>query len=90
MTPIQHQLYQHRYGGIYFVEDVATHTGTKQRLVIYTHVYPFEHSVWARPIEEWTADRFRAITPVEMDDLMSKDRKEFQEEINKARAAAKS
>lgn len=89
MTPILHQLYQHRYGGIYIVDDVATHTGTKERLVIYSHIYPFEQNAWARPIDEWTKERFRAITTTEADALMSKDKTLFQEEINQARQASK-
>jgi len=83
------EFYQHRYGGIYVVDDVATHTGTKERLVIYTHVYPFDEVAWARPIDEWTEERFTRISYERVQELMKKDRAEFQTEINEAKAASK-
>ena len=79
------EYYQHRFGGIYIVNDVATHTDTNQRLVIYTHVYPFDEHTWARPIDEWTDDRFNQISYNTVQELMKKDRLEFQIEIGKAR-----
>lgn len=82
MTPVIEQIYQHRYGGLYIVDSIATHTVTKERLVIYTHLYPFEEQTWARPIDEWTAERFRKITGKECVELMKRDREEFQKEIN--------
>lgn len=81
MTPILEQIYQHRYGGLYIVDSVATHTETKERLVIYTHLYPFETTTYARPIDEWTDDRFKPITDKEYAELTKKDRTEFQMEI---------
>lgn len=89
MTPIIHQIYQHRYGGIYIVDDVATHTTTKERLVIYSHIYPFDQVAWARPIEEWTEERFRAISATEVEDLLAKNRVQFQEEITAVKLASK-
>lgn len=89
MTPVIGQIYQHRYGGLYIVNDVATHTGNKERLVIYTHLYPFEQAAWARPISEWTEDRFRQITVAEFTELSKKDRKQFQLEIGLARGASR-
>ena len=85
MTPIVEQIYQHRHGGLYIVDSIATHTDTKQRLVIYTHLYPFESQSWARPIEEWTEDRFRAISGKEYAELTKKDKLEFQIEIGKSK-----
>ena len=89
MTPVIEQIYQHRYGGLYIVDSVATHTGTKERLVIYTHLYPFEVQTWARPIDEWTEERFRPITGKEYAELTKKDREQFQLEIGLAKGAAK-
>ncbi len=89
MTPIAGQLYQHCYGGLYVVDTVATHTDTSQRLVIYSHIYPFEFSTSARPIEEWTEDRFRAITFREYTALAEKPREEFQLEIGIARGKSR-
>lgn len=89
MTPILHQHYQHRHGGIYFVADVATHTGTKERLVIYEHVYPFEEHTWARPIDEFTEERFTLLTGEQLVTLLNRDRELFKSEITAAKAAAK-
>lgn len=86
MTPVIEQIYQHRHGGLYIVDSVATHVDTKERLVIYTHLYPFEPQTWARPINEWTEERFRPITGSEYSKLTKKDRLEFQIEIGKSRA----
>lgn len=89
MTPIIHQIYQHRYGGVYIVDDVATHTTTKERLVIYSHIYPFDQIAWARPYDEWCDGRFRPLTAVEVEDLLAKNRTAFQEEITAAKLASK-
>lgn len=80
--------YQHRHGGIYFVTDVATHTGTKERLVIYDHVYPFEPATWARPIEEFTEERFTLLTGEQVVTLLNRDRELFKSEITAAKLAA--
>lgn len=88
MKPILHAHYQHRHGGIYFVSDVATHTGTKDRLVIYDHVYPFEPATWARPIEEWTEERFTQLSGEQLTTLLNRDRETFQKEITAAKLAA--
>ncbi len=89
MVPLINEIYQHRYGGIYVVANIATHTTTKEQLVIYMHVYPFDESTFARPIEEWTDDRFRQISHDEFDKLMCRDRTEFQIEITTAKAVNK-
>lgn len=40
--------YKHYKGGIYTVASIATHTETKDGLVIY---YDSNKNIWARPIE---------------------------------------
>ena len=87
MTPVLEQIYQHRHGGLYIVDSVATHTDTKERLVIHTHLYPFDSQTFARPIVEWTEDRFRPITGKDYSELIKKDRHEFQLEIGLSRGA---
>lgn len=89
MTPVLHQIYQHRYGGVYIVDDVATHTVTKERLVIYSHIYPFDQVAWARPYDEWCDGRFTSITAERVEELLAKDRETFQREITEAKQAAK-
>lgn len=86
MLPQLNEFYQHRYGGLYVVDDVATHTTTKERLVIYSHVYPFEEATWARPIDDWTEEKFRLISFEESQRLMERDRFAFQTEIAMAKA----
>lgn len=68
---------------------VATHTSTKERLVIYEHVYPFEEHTWARPIEEFTEDRFTLLSAEQLVTLLNRDRELFKSEISEAKAAAK-
>ena len=41
-------IYRHFKGDLYFVEDVATHTETKEQLVIYRRLYC---SLYARPLD---------------------------------------
>ena len=80
------QFYQHRYGGLYEVLSTSKHTETGEDLVIYEHIYPFESSIWARPASMWTPDRFRPITEDELRLLLTKDRLQFQAEIQAAKA----
>jgi len=89
MKPIIDQHYQHRYGGVYFVTGVATHTSTKERLVIYDHVYPFEEHTWARPLEEFTEERFTLLNSEQLITLLNRDRETFKSEITAAKTAAK-
>jgi len=89
MTPKIGVHYQHRYGGLYLVKDIAASTVDKTRWVVYTHVYPFEYQTWIRPYDEWCDGRFKEITNEEYDNLLRKDRLEFQLEIGKARANAR-
>lgn len=80
--------YRHRYGGLYSVVDVATSSvnGIDQ-IVIYRHEYPFERKLWARPLEEWTDDRFTSLTPTQFMFYTYEDREELKVEIaaNKAK-----
>lgn len=78
--------YQHRYGGLYIVKDIATSTVDKSKWVVYAHVYPFEYETWIRPYDEWCDGRFRELGPEEYSELLKKDRLEFRFEIGKARA----
>ena len=89
MKPSVNVYYQHRYGGLYIVSDVATSTVDKSRWVVYEHVYPFEYQTWIRPYDEWCDGRFRQITMAEYNEFLKRDRIEFQLEIGKARAASK-
>lgn len=89
MTPKVNCYYQHRYGGLYIVTDVATSSVDKSKWVVYNHVYPFEYETWIRPYDEWCDGRFRQLEPSEYSELIKKDRTEFQIEIGKAKAAGR-
>lgn len=54
--------YQHKHGGIYQVSNFAMHTTSKETLVIYAHIWPYESRLYARPLLEWTVDRFIELT----------------------------
>lgn len=73
--------YQHRYGGIYMVQDIATSTVDQSQWVVYVHVYPFEYQTWVRPYDEWCDGRFRKLEEGEYDNLLRSNREEFQKAI---------
>ena len=45
------QVYRHFKGNYYFVENIAYHSETKERMVIYKNLYPRDdgRSLWVRP-----------------------------------------
>lgn len=43
------QIYQHYKGNLYLVLEVATHTETEEKLVIYCNVKN-KSQIWARPL----------------------------------------
>ena len=90
MTPVVGQIYQHRYGGLYIVESVATHTDTKERLVVYEHLFPFEPETWARPLNEWTSDRFKEVSGKEYIEFTKQDREEFKKQILESKKKSQS
>ena len=48
-TELKKGLYQHYKGPYYRVIDIATHSETQERLVIYQALYG-ERGIWARPL----------------------------------------
>lgn len=78
--------YRHRYGGIYQIDlPCAKSTVDKSEWVAYTHVYPFAEETYIRPLDEFMDGRFTEISVAEFSNLLSKDRKQFQEEITKSK-----
>lgn len=45
-----HGIYKHYKGDLYIVEDIANHSETKGKLVIYRALYE-DNTLWARPYE---------------------------------------
>lgn len=89
MTPQVGLYYQHRYGGLYIVADIAKSTIDQSKWVVYHHCYPFFYETWIRPYDEFCDGRFRVLAPGEYDTFLSKDRVAFQTEIRAAKEAAK-
>lgn len=90
IKPEVNRYYQHRYGGLYLVKDIATSSVDKSKWVVYAHVYPFDYEIWIRPYNEWCDGRFTELSPGEYVELIStkgKDREAWQIEIGKARAS---
>ena len=86
-TPKVGVYYQHRYGGVYKVSDISESTVDNTKWVVYHHIYPFEYKTWHRPYLEWSEEgRFREIDQGEFEELICKDRLQFQIEIGKAKA----
>jgi len=81
--------YQHRYGGLYKVIGTSTSTVDKSKWVVYVHCYPFEYQIWHRPYDEFVDGRFTVIDNNKYVSLISKDQRQFQEEINAARDLVK-
>lgn len=45
-----HAIYRHYKGDLYLVEDIATHTETGERMVIYRALYG-DYRLWCRPYD---------------------------------------
>ena len=60
-----HGIYKHFKGNYYVVEDVATHTETDEKMVIYRALYG-DHKLWCRPydmfLEEVDHDKYPEVT----------------------------
>lgn len=47
--------YKHYKGSFYLVEDIATHSETEEKMVVYRPLYG-EQALWVRPLEMFTEE----------------------------------
>lgn len=75
--------YLHQDGGLYYTEHKATlTTDGVSDVVVYYHIFPFETKRWARPIEEWTPERFKMLTSgEEVTEILNQDREQYQKMV---------
>lgn len=50
-----HGIYKHFKGDYYLIEDVATHSETKEKYVVYRRLYG-DNSLWIRPIDMFLSE----------------------------------
>ncbi len=50
-----HGIYKHFKGDYYLVEDVANHSETKEKYVVYRRLYG-DNSLWIRPIDMFLSE----------------------------------
>ena len=66
-------VYKHFKGNYYIVEDIATHTETDEKIVIYRALYG-DHKLWCRPYDMFISEVDHAKYP----DITQKYRFELQ------------
>ena len=50
MKVVINGVYRHKKGGLYIVEDIATHTETLEKMVVYRALYG-DKDLWVRPYD---------------------------------------
>lgn len=82
--------YQHKDGGLYYTVEVSSSSVDQSRWVVYYHIFPFEQKMWHRPIDEWTPDRFKKVTALEVKEIVSQDQDKFAAQVTENKKARKS
>ena len=70
-----HGVYQHFKGGLYLLEDVAYHSETKEKMIIYRALYG-DNRLWCRPYDMF----FQEVDRQKYPDAKQKYRFELQSE----------
>ncbi|MBR3230781.1 DUF1653 domain-containing protein [Candidatus Saccharibacteria bacterium] len=70
-----HGVYQHFKGGLYLLEDVAYHSETKEKMIIYRALYG-DNRLWCRPYDMF----FQEVDHQKYPDAKQKYRFELQSE----------
>lgn len=81
--------YKHKDGGLYKTTGVGKSTADGQLYVVYQHIFPFAHSIYLRPIAEWTRDRFELLDFMQATEYQGQDRYALQAAITARREARK-
>ena len=55
MNEIKKGVYRHFKGNLYEVTDIATHSETLEKYVVYRALYG-EHGLWVRPLSMWNEE----------------------------------
>jgi hypothetical protein len=70
--PLLMRFYLHQDGGVYRIMTLAKNAEDQSLSVVYAHVWPFNPSVWHRPLHEW-ASRFTLLEDDEAQKRISQD-----------------
>lgn len=85
-THTEGQLFRHIDGGYYQFEKSVLFADDQDELVIYTHLWPFEVSSWARRYNEFQG-KFTPITEDDLNTAKQIPREVLQQQIEETRTA---
>jgi len=73
--------YQHKYGGLYRMITKCKHADTKEDMIVYEHMYPFDKQTYVRNQSEFF-EKFKPITNDQYEQLLLLNKYEMQQLIN--------
>ena len=60
MDVVINGIYKHKKGNMYIVQDIATHSETLEKMVVYRALYG-DSKLWVRPYNEFVDGRFQYV-----------------------------